>query len=72
MRAWELISGIQVPISEEEAELIEDLASDEDKKLSEREEIVAENLVKKGVLDRIEEKDHDRFRIIKAPDVWRD
>lgn len=72
MRVWELLSGIYVHLTEEESSLIDKLRKEGGADLTGREIIVADKLVQKGILSRIEHPDYDEYKIITKPDVWRD
>lgn len=73
MRAWELKSGINIYLSDEEADLVERiLNNNEGSNLNERDKVIANRLVSKGVLRRIEYKNHDEYKVIKRQDFWRD
>lgn len=72
MKIWELASGINIMLSEEENDLLEGLIKNSKKKLDEREEIVAQTLVSKGVFNKIDENDDVSFLVNYRADVWRD
>lgn len=66
MKIYELISGIQISLSEEENSLINKI--NENEGLDEREEHLAFLLTSRGILER----SGDKYKVIKKPDVWRD
>jgi len=75
MKIWELASGIRIPLMMEEYTLIDKLLKKSDLPLSERQKVIAQNLVKKGILIKEEsdnELDECIFRINYRVDVWRD
>ena len=73
MRIWELSNGLLTPLNEEEDELMDKMIKDEGIKLTEREELVAQDLVRKDILVR-EDIDNENcvFRVNYVIDVWRD
>jgi hypothetical protein len=66
MRLRELISGIKIPISEEENAVVDKV--NDGGELNEREDHLAFFLMGKGIL----EKSGDKYRVRQKPDVWRD
>ena len=72
MKIWELASGINIMLSEEENDLLEGLIKNSKKKLDDGEEIVAQTLVSKGVFNKIDENDDVSFLVNYRADVWRD
>lgn len=68
---WELSSGVNVPITEEESVLVDKFLDEVSPTLTEREEVVAQNLVRKDVLlkdDNLEQV----YRLNYLADIWRD
>jgi len=55
MRTHEILGGLYVMVTEDEQNLLDDIFSEVDhinsRELSERQQLIAEDLVKKGVLD---------------------
>ena len=72
MRIWELASGLLTPLTNEENTLLNKIIDDDKVILSEREEIVAQNLVQKGALNRDETNDSYIFKVNYKVDTWRD
>lgn len=66
MKIYELISGTQIILSEEEDAIVKKIK--EGGSLDEREDHLAFFLVGRGILER----DGDKYSIIQKPDVWRD
>jgi transcription initiation factor IIE alpha subunit len=65
MRIVELLNNVSMPITNEEAELLEYFNNESDlikAKLSEREQVVANNLVNRDVLYRLRENDRIIYR----------
>lgn len=72
MKIWELASGLQTPLTEEENDLLLMLIEDETQTLDEREKIVAQTLVSKSVLNRVDKDDDYSFSVNYQVDAWRD
>lgn len=73
MKIWELASGVRIPLVMEEYDLVEKLMKDADCKLSERQEVIAQNLTNKGILIKEEHDDGEcEYQINYRIDVWRD
>ena len=74
MRFYEISSGLRLPISEEEQEVM-DLISNEGRypksKLDERQREVARLMVSRGLLVREREDDVTFLRPNNAVDIWR-
>ena len=70
MRIWELASGINVVMTEEESKLLNRFLKETKPTLNEREEVVAQHLVQKDVLVRAEKT--GQLKINSADDLWRD
>jgi ParB-like chromosome segregation protein Spo0J len=74
MRFFEISSGLRIPVSEEEQEIL-DLISPENRiaksKLDERQKEVARNMVTRGLLVREREDDVTFLRTNSAADIWR-
>ena len=68
MRIWELSSGINVSLTEEESKLVQRFQKETKPSLNEREQVVARHLVQKDVLKR----DGTRLKLNVADDLWRD
>lgn len=72
MKVWELASGIKIPLSIEEQELVEKLLENNDIVLSERQKVVAQNLTNKDILIKEEFDNNDvNYRINYHVDIWR-
>lgn len=72
MKIWELANGLQTPLTEEENDLLLLMIEDETQTLDEREEIIAQSLVSKSILTRVDEDDDYHFRVNYQIDSWRD
>lgn len=73
MKVWELASGVQIPLSSEERDLVERLMENADSVLSEREKVVAQILANKDILEKEDLEDGDsKYGINYRVDVWRD
>lgn len=72
MRFWELNGGLYTVLTEEEDDLVVELIKNENYQLSEREEIIAQNLVHKDVLIREDHDNGQTFKVNYKKDVWRD
>lgn len=73
MKVWELASGVKIPLSIEEQDLVEKLLENGDLALSERQKVVAQNLANKDILTKEDLADGDsNYRINYHVDVWRD
>lgn len=72
MRFWELASGLYTILTEEEDDLLVKIIKNQEGKLSEREEIIAQRLVHKDVLIREDDKNGDTFKVNYKVDIWRD
>ena len=73
MKVWELASGIKIPLSIEEQDLVEKLLENNDLVLSERQKIVAQNLANKDILTKEDLDSGDsEYQINYHVDVWRD
>lgn len=72
MKIWELTTGINIMLSEEENDLLEGLIENSKMKLDDREEVIAQTLVSKGVFNKIDENDNITFLVNYKADVWRD
>ena len=72
MRIWELATGILTPLTNEENSLLNRIMDDDKIILSEREEIIAQNLVQKGALIREETDKSYIFKVNYKIDTWRD
>jgi len=74
MRFFEISSGLRIPVSEEEQEIL-DLIPRGDRiakaKLDERQKEVARNMVTRGLLVREREDDTTFLRTNDAADIWR-
>lgn len=66
MKLYELISGAKIAISEEEHQVVESVRNNVE--LNEREAHLAFFLMGRGILER----DGDKYKVTKKPDVWRD
>jgi hypothetical protein len=66
MRIYELVSGIQITVSDEEDQIIKKIQTGE--KLNDRDDHLAFFLVSRGILKR----NGDKYIVIEKPDVWRD
>ena len=71
MKIWELSNGIDVPITEEESKLVDKFFEENTPSLTEREEIVAQMLVRKDILIKNDEFT-PTYRLNYMADVWRD
>lgn len=78
MKIWELASGIKVPMTEEEAVLVERFLDEKTPSLNEREQMVAQYLTQKDILIKEEKEDIDDipqdccYQMNWRIDVWRD
>lgn len=72
MKVWELASGIMTPLTNEEDDLLLKLIVDEKVKLSEREEIVAQQLTQKNALIREETETSYIFKVNFSAELWKD
>lgn len=72
MRIWELTSGILTHLSEEESSLMDRYQEETEPNLSDREKIVAQDLVHKNVLMKEEILGKEIFKAMPINDVWRD
>ena len=72
MKMWELASGLMTSITNEEDELLLKIMDDDKVVLSEREDIIANNLLHKNVLIRQETDSSYIFKVNYAIDSWRD
>jgi hypothetical protein len=73
MRYHEIASGLRVPLSCEEQELIDQHGEPIDKdSLDEREQEVARLMVSRGVLDQYPHDDHVYYHLSSVNDIWRD
>lgn len=72
MKMWELATGLMTSLTNEEDDLLLKLMDDEKVILSERESIVAQNLLQKNALVRHESDGSFIFRVNYAVDSWRD
>jgi len=73
MKMWELASGVRIPLSGEEQDLVEKLLENDDLVLSERQKVVAQYLANKDILTKEDRADGDNdYRINYHVDVWRD
>ena len=72
MKVWELAAGILTPLNNEEDELLNKMMEDDTVMLSEREELVAQQLLQKGALIREETEESYIFRVNYKVDTWRD
>lgn len=72
MKIWELANGLQTPLTEEENDLLLIMIEDETQELDEREEIIAQSLVSKSILTRVDEDDDYSFKVNYQIDSWRD
>ena len=70
MKLFELVTGIFVHLNEEELELLNIIQDNEE--LEERDLVVAQSLINKGIVERIDDNVDDKFKIIEPQDVWRD
>ncbi len=75
MRFFEISSGLRLPISEEEQEVLDLISSAEERfpksKLDERQREVARLMVSRGLLIREREDDTTFLRTNSAIDIWR-
>jgi hypothetical protein len=72
MRYHEIASGLQVPLSCEEQELIDRHGEPIDKdSLDERERELARLMVSRGVLDQYPQDDHVYYHLSTPNDIWR-
>lgn len=73
MKVWELASGIKIPLSIEEQDLVEKLLEDNELVLSERQKIIAQLLSNKDILIKEDLGDgNNNYSINYHVDVWRD
>ena len=73
MKVWELASGVKIPLSIEEQDLVEKLLENNDLVLSERQKIVAQTLANKDILTKEDLDSGDsEYQINYHVDVWRD
>lgn len=72
MKIWELSCGLQVLLSEEENQLLDNFLKDDNYDLSEREKMVAQQLVNKDILIRENDDDQEYYHVNYKNDVWRD
>lgn len=72
MKMWELANGLQTPLTEEENDLLIILIEDDTQALDAREKIVAQSLVSKNILNRVDEDDDYSFNVNYQIDSWRD
>lgn len=74
MRFYEISSGLRIPVSEEEQELLDAISekgSIGKSALDERQQEVARLMVSRGLLVREREDDAICFRPNSAADIWR-
>lgn len=72
MKIWELASGINIMLSEEENDLLEQLITNDMYQLNEREDVIAQKMVSKNVLNRIDFENSIKYMVNYKKDVWRD
>ena len=72
MKMWELASGLMTSLTNEEDELLLKIMEDDKVVLSEREDVVAHNLLHKNALIRQETDSSYIFKVNYAVDSWRD
>lgn len=72
MKIWELSCGLQILLSEEENQLLDNFLKDDNYDLSEREKMVAQQLVNKDILIRENDDDQEYYHVNYKTDVWRD
>lgn len=77
MRWHEIESGMRLPVSGEEQEIIDRAAGTDDgtvarDELDERGQEVARLMVSKGLLHRVRKGDEVKFKVSSVKDVWRD
>ncbi len=78
MKIWELASGVRVPMTIEEASLVERFIEEKTPSLDEREQMVAQYLAQKDILIKEEKDDVDDipqdccYSMNWHVDVWRD
>ena len=74
MRYFEIASGLQIPVSSEEWDLIDHIrahAVGRDS-LDERQRELARMLVSRGLLDHFKRNDQTFYRVSSVADIWRD
>ena len=72
MKMWELASGIQVPMTLEEADLLDKFLKEESPSLTEREKVVAQSMTQKEILISEEKEDEHFYKMNYHVEVWRD
>jgi hypothetical protein len=74
MRVFELTSGIRIPISAEEQEILARIMLDQKvthKSLSEREQEVARLMVSRGLIIQKQDKKQRLCYVARQEDIWR-
>ena len=72
MKMWELATGLMTPLTNEEDDLLLKLIDNEKVKLSEREEMIAQQLTQKNALIREETETSYIFKVNFSVDLWKD
>lgn len=74
MRYHEIASGLQIPLSCEEQDLIDRTKGGPFEKdgLGEREQELARQMVSRGVLDQYPQDDRVFYHVSSVNDIWRD
>lgn len=75
MRYWEIASGLRVPVSSEQQELIDLVQSGQNRRdaLDERWQQLAMEMVSQGLLRRVRDADgRTCFEVSSATDIWRE